>query len=162
MPRRWCARFADRESWIERVESIRLKAIVLWERTPRGIEQKRRELQKHHPDADLAKSRDLRVQTRQIIELAYDKARIRLRVEDVGDREDLRIWDGKRFILRNRDEMAPDRNRCLITRDQGIGYHSSLWSDFQSFRRPSSLPVGRPQGLRSSSGPDGQTGGIRL
>ena len=91
---------------MERVKSLQVKAEIRWERTPLGIEHRRRELRTQFPEADLSKFRDLQANTGQIVELAFDEKRIRLRIEDVGDSEDLRIWDGKRFILHNRYDLA--------------------------------------------------------
>ncbi len=124
----------QRESWIERVESLQLKAEIRWERTPRGVEHRRRKLRKQFPDADLAKFRDLYFHTSQIVELAFDKARIRRRIEDVGDSEDLRIWDGKRFILHNRYDLLPDRSGYLINREPEKWLYWLVWTNFNSFR----------------------------
>jgi thiol-disulfide isomerase/thioredoxin len=122
------------ESWIDRVESLRLTAEIRWERTPLGIEQRRRELRRQFPDADLSQFRDLQAHTSQIVELAFDRKRIRLRIEDVGESEDLRIWDGKRFILHNRYDLAPDRSGYLINREPEKWLYWLVWNNFQSFR----------------------------
>jgi thiol-disulfide isomerase/thioredoxin len=124
----------QRESWIERVDSIELKALIRWQHTPRGVEHRRRELEAQFPNVDVAGFRDLRVGTRQVVEMAYDKARVRLRVEQVGDSEDLRIWDGKRFVLRSRYDESPDRNGILIDREPERQLPWVVWSHFDSFR----------------------------
>ena len=118
---------------------------------------------KRHPTADLTKFRELRSQTKQSIEVAYDRSRIRLRVEDVGDREELRIWDGKRFILRIRDEMALERNRALINGDPRNQSYPEVWSYFQSFRAgPHRFWWNDPKEAAAGDGPLGQARGIRL
>ncbi len=119
---------------MERVESLQLTAEIRWERTPLGIEHRRRELRTQFPEADLSQMRDLRAHTSQIVELAFDRKRIRLRIEDVGDSEDLRIWDGKRFILHNRYDLVPDRSGYLINREPEKWLYWLVWSNFNSFR----------------------------
>jgi len=106
-----------REACIERVESLQLKAGSRWERTPRGIEHRRRELRKQFPEADLSSFRDLQPHTTKIVELAFDRARVGLLDRQVGFNDDLRIWDGKRFTLYNRYDLSSDRNAYLINRE---------------------------------------------
>ena len=127
-------RAREQESWIDRAQSLQLKAEIRWERTPLGLEQRRRELRTQFPDSDLSKFRDLEANTSQIVELAFDKKRIRLRIEDVGDSEDLRIWDGKRFILHNRYDLAPDRSGYLINREPEQWLYWLVWTNFYNFR----------------------------
>jgi thiol-disulfide isomerase/thioredoxin len=124
----------DREAWIERVASLQLKAENHWERPPRGIEQRRRELQKQFPGADLSSLRDWQPRGTTIVELGFDRARVRLRVQQVGFEDDLRIWDGKRFILHNSYDRSPDRNGYLINREPDKWLYPHVWTDFQSFR----------------------------
>ncbi len=124
----------QRESWIDRIESLSLKAEIRWERTPRGVEYRRRELRKQFPNADLGKFRELYFHTEQVVEQAFDRERIRLRIEDIGHAEDLRIWDGKRFILRNRYVQLPEQDGTLISREPENWIYWLLWSNFDSFR----------------------------
>jgi thiol-disulfide isomerase/thioredoxin len=124
----------SRESWIDGAGSLQLKAEIRWERTPLGLEQRRRELRTQFPDADLSQFRDLQAHTSQIVELAFDRNRIRLRIEDVGDSEDLRIWDGKRFILHNRYDLAPDRSGYLINREPEKWLYWLVSNNFHCFR----------------------------
>jgi thiol-disulfide isomerase/thioredoxin len=124
----------DREAWIERVESLQLKAEMHWARTPRGIVHRRQAIQAQFPGADLSKDPDLQPRGTTIVELAFDKARIRLRDRQVSFVDDLRIWDGKRFVLYDRYDQAPDRNGYLINREPEKWLYWHVWTNFYCFR----------------------------
>ena len=48
--------------------------------------------------------------------------------------DDLRVWDGRRFILRNRYTSAPAQDGYLINRDPAGWLYRFAWSDFACFR----------------------------
>ncbi len=59
---------------------------------------------------------------------------MRLRVTTVGEDDDLRVWDGARFILGNHYDYAPDRDGYLINRDPKRWLYWLLWTHFALFR----------------------------
>jgi thiol-disulfide isomerase/thioredoxin len=128
----------DQEAWIDRVDSIRIRAVQEWERTPRGIEHGRRRLERQNPGARWQEDPNLRARCTWGIEQAYDRRRIRLRVKDEGYSDDLRVWDGKRFFLQNRyadwPGLRPDQDGTLISRDGASWLSSLVWMNFSSFR----------------------------
>jgi hypothetical protein len=128
----------SREAWIERVDSLQIKAVQEWERTPKGIEHRRRELVKSFPEGPWENHPDLRPRSRWIVEQAYDRKRIRLRVQEEGYSDDLRIWDGKQFTLQNRyadwPGVRPDQDGTLISRDLKRGLSWLVWTNLASFR----------------------------
>ncbi len=125
------------EAWIEGVESIHITAVQHWKRTPQGLEHTRRQIERQFPGSRPGTDPNLRERVKWTIELAFDRTRIRLRLLDEGYSDDLRIWDGKRFILQNRYSDWPD-----LRQDQdGTLYKNDLsmlswlvWTNFASFR----------------------------
>jgi hypothetical protein len=89
----------EHEAWIDRVESIRIRAVRQWERTPKGIEHGRRQFERGNPGGRWQDDPNLRAHCKDVIEQAYDRRRIRLRVKDEEYSDDLRVWDGKLFVL---------------------------------------------------------------
>src|SRR5262245_16230255 len=67
------------EAWIDRVDSLWLKADIMWERTPRGFAKRRRELQRELPGQNLDKHPDLQPIDPQKSEVAFDRTRVRTR-----------------------------------------------------------------------------------
>src|SRR5262249_30075913 len=104
------------------------------ERSPRDIDRRRRALQKQFPKADLSKFHDLQPRTTTIVEQAFDKARVRLRIRQAGFMDDLRIWDGKRFILHNLYDQSPEHNGYLINREPDQWLFGQIWIHVFSFR----------------------------
>ena len=86
------------------------------------------------PRADVAGFRDLTPEKEGRVDLAFDRSRVRFQVTVVGDDDDLRIWDGARFILANHYDYAPDRDGYLINRDPKRWLYWLLWSHFAAFR----------------------------
>jgi len=127
----------DREAWIDRVESLSIKAVQHWERTPKGLELSRRRLEKDFPGTRPENDPNLRKDLRYTIELAFDRKRIRLRVHDEGYSDDLRVWDGDRFILQNRyadwPGLRPDQDGTLYKRDLSM-LSWLVWTNFSCFR----------------------------
>jgi hypothetical protein len=127
----------QREAWIETVESIQIRAVQHWERTPKGLEHRRRELEANFPGTRPETDPNLRERLKWNIELAFDRSRIRLRVQDEGYSDDLRIWDGKRFILQNRyakwPGLRPDQEGTLFKSDLSM-LSWLVWVNFSSFR----------------------------
>ena len=124
----------EHEAWVERVSSLRLKADEHWVRSAQGIEKRKKELQAQFPGADVSRFRDLKPEKDGQVDLAFDRLRVRLRVTTVGEDDDLRVWDGARFILANHFDYAPDRDGYLINRDPNRWLYWLLWSHFASFR----------------------------
>ena len=125
----------ERESWIERVKSLEVEAEVRWKITPEGIAKRRWELQNQLPGQNIEGHSDLLPQDRETVELAFDSRRVRKRNHlEVHGTNDLRVWDGHRFILQNRFDNFKDRDSCLINRDPGNGIYWLVWVDFPAFR----------------------------
>ncbi len=124
----------EREAWIERVKSLQIEAEVVWETSPEGVAHRRKALLRQFPGADVDKSPDLRPGKTQRVELAFDRTRVRLGEKYLGDYEDIRSWDGTRFVLHNRYERSPDRDGFLINRDPARWLNWLLWIDFPAFR----------------------------
>jgi thiol-disulfide isomerase/thioredoxin len=128
----------EREAWIERVESIRVRAVQEWERTPKGIAHGRRQFERQNPGGRWQEDPNLRARCTWVIEQAYDRRRIRLRVKDEGYSDDLRVWDGKLFFLQNRyadwPGLRPDQDGTLVSRDGASWLSSLVWSNFSCFR----------------------------
>jgi hypothetical protein len=127
----------EREAWIEKVDSIHIKAVQNWVRTPKGIENHRAKLERDFPGSRPKTDPNLREKLKWTIELAYDRKRIRLRIHDEGYSDDLRIWDGNRFILQNRysewPDLRPDQDGTLFKSDLSM-LSWLVWVNFQSFR----------------------------
>jgi thiol-disulfide isomerase/thioredoxin len=128
----------EREAWIERLDSIRIRAVQDWVRTPKGIEHGRRQFERKNQGGRWKDDPDLRTRVKCVVELAYDRARIRLRVKDEGYSDDLRVWDGKRFFLQNRyadwPGLRPDQDGTLISRDAKNWLAWLIWTNFACFR----------------------------
>ena len=122
------------EAWIERVSSLRITADEHAVRSPDGIKKRKKELEAQFPGADVSSFRDLKPEKDGRVDLAFDRSRVRLQVTTVGEDDDLRIWDGARFILANHYDYAPDRDGYLINRDPKRWLYWLLWSRFTSFR----------------------------
>jgi thiol-disulfide isomerase/thioredoxin len=125
----------EREAWIERVASLHLKAEIHGEITPDGLAKRRRELSQQFPGGNIEGNPDLKTIHIEEVELAFDAKRVRKRnyKEDWGY-EDLRVWDGRRFILQNRYDNATDQDGCLINRNPDQWLYWLLWVDFPAFR----------------------------
>ncbi|MFI5458153.1 MAG: TlpA disulfide reductase family protein [Isosphaerales bacterium] len=148
----------EQESWIDRVESLSLKAEVHWETTPRGIAKRRRELQKRFPAGfDIEGNRGLRPSTVETVELAFDRQRARW--WDYWDPAwfDLRVWDGKRTVAHHSYDNGPDQEEYLIKHDPA-GLMSDAWVHFFSFRagphRPWYRPAERESAIRLLGKPE--------
>ena len=126
-----------REAWIEHVDSLQIKAVQDWERTPKGIERQRRRLEKQIPGSPSESDPNSRPHCKWIIEQAYDRTRLRLRVQDEGYSDDLRVWDGKRCFSQNRYSEWPglraDQDGTLIAKDPA-SMSWLLWTNFACFR----------------------------
>jgi thiol-disulfide isomerase/thioredoxin len=123
-----------REAWIEQVKTLHLKADERWVRSPQGVERLRKGLLKQFPGADLSKWPDLMPEKTGSTELAFDGCRVRLRDTMADESDDLRIWDGRRFILYQRYVSVPDSEGYLINRDPRQWLYGHLWTHFASFR----------------------------
>jgi len=98
------------EAWIDRVKSFWVKGDVVWEKTPEGIARRRAELERERPGANIEGNTELLPKTTQRIELAFDGARVRTRDQWLAKGEDdLRLWDGSRFIARSSYEARDGR-----------------------------------------------------
>ena len=123
-----------REAWVEGVSSLRIRADEHWVRSPRGVEKRAKELRAQFPGVDVSPFLDLKPEKDGRVDLAFDRSRVRLRVTTVGEDDDLRVWDGARFILANHYDYAPDRDGYLINRDPKQWLYWHLWTHFNSFR----------------------------
>jgi hypothetical protein len=124
----------EQESWIDRVESLSLKAEVLYETTPAGIAKRRRELQQQRPaGADIEGNRGLRPRTVETIELAFDRKRVRWWEDGDPAWFDLRVWDGHRLIVYSSYDTPPDRREYQIGTDPTRAL-PGLLDHFYSFR----------------------------
>jgi thiol-disulfide isomerase/thioredoxin len=121
------------EAWIDQVDSLWLKADVIWERTPKGIAKRRRELQARYPGVNVDSSPELQPRGEQKTEVAFDRTRVRTRNQWPWAIDDLRVWDGKRYIGRVLPKNDPTRESILITREPESRLNHVL-SDFSSFR----------------------------
>src|SRR5262249_14640182 len=124
------------EAWIDRVDSLWLKADVTWERTPKGIARRRRELQAQSPGVDVDASPELQPRSEQRTEVAFDRTRVRVWNQWPWGSDELRIWDGKRYVGRAFSKDDPRSESILITREPGSRLDYVL-SDFCSFRAAS-------------------------
>jgi thiol-disulfide isomerase/thioredoxin len=123
-----------REAWVERVTSLHLKANDHFVRSPEGVEHKRKELQKQFPGADLSKWPDLKPHKTGSTELAFDGSRVRVRTVFDGEYDDLRVWDGRRLVMHQRYEPAPDQESYTVNRDpRNWLYGVSLQSTITAF-----------------------------
>jgi hypothetical protein len=124
------------EAWIDRVKTLRIRAVEDWERTPKGLERLRRQHARDFPGSKPENDPDLRPHWKWYIDVAYDQSRIRLRVQDEGYSDDLRIWDGKRYFLQNRYDLKdwPDVRGQDGTLISGQRQRFDPWSYFTCFR----------------------------
>ena len=117
---------------------MRIRAVRQWVRTPKGIEHGRREFERQNPEGRWQEDPNLRAHCKDVIEQAYDRRRIRLRVKDEEYLDDLRVWDGKRFFLQSRyadwPGLAPDQNGTLISRNGSGWIGRQVWSHFETFQ----------------------------
>jgi len=102
------------EAWIDRVESLWLKADVAWERTPEGLAKRRKELQAQFPGQDVEGMPDLRPTGDQKTELAFDRKRLRVWNRWPWGVEELRVWDGRRYVGRDHLENGARPDGCLF------------------------------------------------
>ncbi len=123
-----------REAWVERVSSLRIRANEHWVRSPKGIEKRTKELKAQFPDSDVSRFRDVIPEKDGRFDLAFDRSRVRLQVTMVGEDDDLRVWDGARFILANHYDYTPDRDGYLINRNPKQWLYWLLWTHLASFR----------------------------
>lgn len=121
------------EAWIDRVESFRLKAEVAWKRSPKGMAMKRKELQAQFPGASIDAMLKLEFKDVQITQLAFDRQRILSRNLWPWGVDDLRVWDGKRYIGYALQKGAPEHDSYLIARDVEHRLDTAL-SNLCSFR----------------------------
>ena len=115
--------------------SLRYRADEHSVRSPRGIEKRTKELRAQFPGAwTFRSSATLSRKRTGGFDLAFDRSRVRLRVTTVGEDDDLRVWDGARFILANHYDYAPDRDGYLINRNPEQWLYWHIWTHFASFR----------------------------
>ena len=105
------------EAWVDSVSSLRIRADEHCVRPPQGVAKRKNELQAQFPGEDVSGYRDLKPEKDGHVDLAFDRSRVRFRATTVQEDDDLRIWDGARFILSNHYDYAPDRDGYLINRD---------------------------------------------
>lgn len=124
----------EQEAWIDRVESLWLKAEVRYETTPAGIAKRRRELRKEFPDGrDIESNRGLRPVAFETVELAFDRERVRCWDRWDADWFDLRVWDGRRLITYASYGVPPDLREYQILAEPGT-LLSGFLVHFDSFR----------------------------
>lgn len=126
------------EAWVDRVESLWIKASVAWERTPRGIAKRRRELQQQFPGQNLDAMPDLRPMGAQRSELAFDQTRVRTRDLWPWGVDDLRVWDGKRYLGQDHYEKTPERDGYLISPSPEQRLHG-VFNNLSCFRASAHL-----------------------
>ncbi|WP_435008636.1 TlpA family protein disulfide reductase [Tundrisphaera lichenicola] len=128
----------DREAWIDRIGSFWLKADVTWEKTPKGIAKRRRELEAQFPGQDVDASPELLSRSEQRTEIAFDGKRVRSRDLWPWGSDELRVWDGKRYIGRTLPTKAPEQGSYLIDRktDGRFDYFLSNLSNFRTGQHP--------------------------
>ena len=106
-----------RESWVERVRVLRIKADETGFDRRRGSRNGKPSSRHNSRGPTVSGFRDLKPEKDGRVDLAFDRSRVRFRATTVGEDDDLRIWDGSRFILANHYDYAPDRDGYLINRD---------------------------------------------
>lgn len=124
----------EREAWIDRLESLSIRAEIRYEVTPAGIAKRRRELRAVFSDERaIAAHRDLRPVTVESIELDFDRHRLRWSNSQDPNWFDLRVWDGRRMILHSSYDTPPDRRAYVIAPEAGR-FLSHITAYFDSFR----------------------------
>ncbi|WP_435016420.1 TlpA family protein disulfide reductase [Tundrisphaera sp. TA3] len=121
------------EAWIDRVDSFQLKAEVVWERTPRGIARQRKEMQAQFPGANLDGEFNLQPRGVQQVELAFDRRRVMIRDVWPWGVDDLRVWDGRRYVGRESPKDAARRDSIMIAREPEHRLNQVM-ADLSSFR----------------------------
>ncbi len=128
----------EQEAWIERVHSLQIEAVQHWTRTPEGLEKLRRQAEADFPGSRFETDPNSRPHCKWTIDFAYDRTRVRVRLQDEGYSDDLRLWDGKRFVFQNRyadwPGLRPDQDATLIASKPGTWLSGQGWSYFASFR----------------------------
>ncbi len=110
----------EQEAWVDHVESLSLKAAVVYETTPAGIAKRRRTLQEQLMNEEhLEKESGLKPRATQTIELAFDRKRVRWWDRRDPDWFDLRVWDGKRLITYCSYNTPPDEREYRIQSQRG-------------------------------------------
>jgi hypothetical protein len=110
----------EQEAWLDRVESLTLKADVLYETTPAGIAKRRRKLREQHiAEEQIENNRGLRPRATQTVELAFDRNRVRWWDQWDPDWFDLRVWDGKRLITYSSYNTPPSEREYRISGERG-------------------------------------------
>jgi hypothetical protein len=149
----------EQEAWVDRTESLWLKAEVVHETTPAGIARRRHELEKQgRAGADLEKARGLRPRSSHIVEFARDRTRLRSWDDWDPDWFDLRVWDGKRLIAyvsydtpaERRDYRISDGPAAMASQTLGtFGFHAGphrfWWYDRPEDRDAEARLMGRPE-----------------
>ena len=131
----------EQEAWVERVDSLRIRAVRDWEWTPKGLRapsspvggavtrQQAGEPPRPPPPPQVDHRSGVRPDPHQ----APGK-------KMAGSEDDLRIWDGKHLVLQNRysyadwPDLRPDLDGTLINREPERWLYWLVWTNFDCFR----------------------------
>jgi hypothetical protein len=94
----WAVR--QSENWIHDVNSFYVRAESTWTNPSEAIAVRRARLQDKYPDETLDPNKwtELRPESRDRLEIAFDKEHLRYFREDPGTSLTLRVWDGKQAV----------------------------------------------------------------
>jgi hypothetical protein len=110
----------EQEAWVDRVESLALKAEVLYKTTPAGVAKRRSKLREQLiADELIEKNRGLRPRATQTIELAFDRKRVRWWDRWDPDFFELWVWDGNRMITFSSYDTPPNEREYRIRSERG-------------------------------------------
>ncbi|QDV38036.1 TlpA family protein disulfide reductase [Tautonia plasticadhaerens] len=130
-------RIRESEAWIDRVSSFHLEAISTFRLTPEGVEQRRREFEEQNPgvEPDPERFPDLRPVTTTSVELAFEGDRLRYLAAPEDQYEELRLWDGRRFVGRTRSlQPGVDRTDYLLASKPEDRFQPVFWLYLYAFR----------------------------
>ena len=86
------------EAWLDHVDTFWIKADITFSKPPASIARRRRELERERPGANLDGLIELQPRVEERVEVAFDRRRVRTWERWPDGREDLNVWDGRRFV----------------------------------------------------------------
>jgi len=109
------------ENWIHDVESLYIRIETKLTRAPEVIAAKTAELKQQYPDItpDPAQFPELKPVSTGILEFAIDKMRVRSLSEEYGSRRQVKIWDGKQFMVHDASLIEGPEQYSLGRTPQG-------------------------------------------
>ncbi|CAN5606689.1 hypothetical protein BH23PLA1_BH23PLA1_30630 [soil metagenome] len=127
----------EAEAWVDRIHSFRLQAVSTFHKTPEGVERTRSEFEQANPgvEPDPERFPDLRALTTTEIELAFAENRQRYRAVHRDQYEDVRLWNGRRFVSLSRSlQPGSERVSYRLTAEPGNGFQPVFWNHLFAFR----------------------------